>query len=79
MYLKSRLHYALFLWVFLAVYTSYSQAVPVNKARQQWIDSTYQSLSDAQKIGQLFVVMIQSKASEKELKLFEEELKRAIN
>ncbi len=76
MYLKSRLHYALFLWVFLAVYTSYSQAVPVNKARQQWIDSTYQSLSDAQKIGQLFVVMIQSKASEKELKLFEEELKR---
>lgn len=73
--LKTHFNPLLLTLIFLSSLTSWAQQSK-EEARAQWVDSTYQSLTNAQKIGQLFVVMIQSKAPEKELKVFEEELKR---
>jgi beta-glucosidase-like glycosyl hydrolase len=73
--LKTHFNPLLLTLIFLSSLTSWAQQSK-EEARAQWVDSTYQSLTDVQKIGQLFVVMIQSKAPEKELKVFEEELKR---
>lgn len=73
--LKTHFNPLLLTLIFLSSLTAFAQQSN-EEARVQWVDSTYQSLTDAQKIGQLFVVMIQSKAPEKELKVFEEGLKR---
>lgn len=73
--LKTHFNPLLLTLIFLSSLTAFAQQSN-EEARVQWVDSTYQSLTDAQKIGQLFVVMIQSKAPEKELKVFEERLKR---
>ena len=73
--LKTHFNPLLLTLIFLSPLTSWAQQSK-EEARAQWVDSTYQSLTNTQKIGQLFVVMIQSKAPEKELKVFEEELKR---
>ena len=73
--LKNNFNPLLLTLIFLSSLTALAQQSK-EEARAQWVDSTYQSLTNAQKIGQLFVVMVQSKAPEKELKVFEEELKR---
>ena len=73
--LKNNFNPLLLTLIFLSSLTALAQQSR-EEARAQWVDSTYQSLTNVQKIGQLFVVMIQSKAPEKELKEFEEELKR---
>ncbi len=41
---------------------------------KQWVDSTYESLSQEERLGQLFVIMVQSQASEKVLAAFEKEV-----
>ena len=73
--LKNNFNPLLLTLIFLSSLTALAQQSK-EEARAQWVDSTYQSLTNDQKIGQLFVVMVQSKAPEKELKVFEEELKR---
>ena len=73
--LKNNFNPLLLTLILLSSLTSLAQQSR-EEVRAQWVDSTYQSLTNAQKIGQLFVVMVQSKAPEKELKVFEEELKR---
>ena len=62
-----RLFYILF---FFSFFTSFSQSplITIDESNQKkWVDSVYQSLSQEEKIGQLFTVWVATKYGKEEI------------
>lgn len=60
----------LFISLFLCISGLFAQKI----SKDQWVQETYASLSTEEKLGQLFVIMVQSRAGQDVLDAFEKEI-----
>lgn len=67
--------YKLLLPCFILMFLGIESLSAQSSAKAQWVENTYEQLSLEEKIGQLFVIMVQSQASEEVLVAFENEVR----
>lgn len=67
--------YKLLLPCFILMFLGIESLNAQSSAKAQWVENTYEQLSLEEKIGQLFVIMVQSQASEEVLAAFEKEVR----